>query len=689
MARISTYSLDEEVSGGDKWIGSDSGFYNKTKNFTPLKLADYFNSSEKIDSSNSLRFWYQTLDPLEVRSIGTLSFEEEVGASVPFSGISSFLLSKNTEGIIYIYDFFNSLIESKILLHKSDTINTYAIYEVVGIEEYDENNEFIKVSVSFIRGNGGLLEDKSYLISVVDFALEASLNWGNIEGTLSDQTDLQDALDLKADTSSLGLVAFSNDYNDLDNLPTIPEAVTKTSDLTNDGEDGVNPFITLEDIPPIDISTLVPYTGATTDVDLGENGISAGFFKFDTTPTDIPEVQGAMFWDEDDNTVDVILNGYRMKIGEDTFYPVKNQSGSTITKGTNVKFAGTVGSSGRLLILPFLANGTDPSYVYMGVTAEDIADGEDGKVLWFGRLRGLNTNAFNEGDILYASTTSAGGFQTAIPTGANNIVQVSAVIKKSVNQGVIFIRPQIEPLLFKPENVANKSTTTTLGTSDTLYPTQNAVKVYADTKVDKDFSALPTASLPLSSSDTLVVNQGGVVKEVAVSNVGGKRVQLISDCSGWQLNTALTFVTVSAASGFSWNVTNQLKNTTPGNTTDAVALIQNNMTTPLGIVAYNSKLKRLTLEARFSYYRPNDRFLIGYFTKVDSIAHLTPTVLYNELVEYGNGTDGLYQRIEIDSDIEIPAGALLVYAIASNDSVSSTIIQRFYALHTLIELEEI
>jgi hypothetical protein len=223
-----------------------------------------------------------------------------------------------------------------------------------------------------------------------------------------------------------------------------------------------------------DVSALVPYTGATTDVDLGEKGISTGFVKFDTTPTDIPEEQGAMFWDEDDNTVDVILNGYRMKIGEDTFYPVKNQSGSTILKGTNVKFAGTVGASGRLLILPFLANGTDPSYVYMGVTAEDIADGEDGKVLWFGRLRGLNTNAFNEGDVLYASTTSAGGFQTAIPTGTNNVVQVSAVIKKSTTQGVIFIRPQIEPVLFKPENVANKAINLT-SPDDVKYPTTLAV----------------------------------------------------------------------------------------------------------------------------------------------------------------------------------------------------------------------
>jgi hypothetical protein len=118
----------------------------------------------------------------------------------------------------------------------------------------------------------------------------------------------------------------------------------------------------------------------------------------------------------------------------------------------------------------------------MGVAAEDIANGEDGKVLWFGRLRGLNTNAFNEGDVLYASTTSAGGFQNTIPTGANNIVQVSAVIKKSINQGVIFIRPQIEPLLFKPENVANKSINLT-SPDNVKYPTTLAVSTALDTKI--------------------------------------------------------------------------------------------------------------------------------------------------------------------------------------------------------------
>ena len=197
----------------------------------------------------------------------------------------------------------------------------------------------------------------------------------------------------------------------------------------------------LSDTYPILDTNFVPYTGAKSNVDLGEKGLSSGFFKFDTTPTSTPTDQGTMFWDEDDNTVDIVLNGYIMKIGEDQFYPVKNQTGSNIPKGTSVRFAGTVGSSGRLLIAPFLADGSLPSTRFMGVTAEAIANGEDGKVLWFGRLRGINTSAFAEGDILYASTTVAGGFQTTVPTAPNNIVEIAAVVKDATN-GTIFIRPQ-------------------------------------------------------------------------------------------------------------------------------------------------------------------------------------------------------------------------------------------------------
>jgi hypothetical protein len=54
---------------------------------------------------------------------------------------------------------------------------------------------------------------------------------------------------------------------------------------------------------------------------------------------------------------------------------------------------------------------------------------------------------------------------------------------KTINSSSILASGNLnlEPSLgFTPENVSNKSTTTSLGTSDTLYPTQNAVKQYVD-----------------------------------------------------------------------------------------------------------------------------------------------------------------------------------------------------------------
>lgn len=181
---------------------------------------------------------------------------------------------------------------------------------------------------------------------------------------------------------------------------------------------------------------------------------------FNTNPSPVPTSQGSTYWDVDDNVIAVRLNGYIQKIGEDQFYPVKNQTGTLIPKGTSVGFAGTLGSSGRLLISPFIANGSVASTFYMGVTVEDIANGEDGKVLWFGRIRGLNTSAYNEGDVLYASTTVAGGFQTTIPQAPNNIIKVAAVVTASTTQGVIFVRPTFGSNINNDEGIRITTPTT-------------------------------------------------------------------------------------------------------------------------------------------------------------------------------------------------------------------------------------
>jgi hypothetical protein len=197
----------------------------------------------------------------------------------------------------------------------------------------------------------------------------------------------------------------------------------------------------------------VPYTGATQNVDLGEFGLTTGFVKYDTTPTNTPTDQGTTYWDADDETLAIIMNGATQKVGEDQFLQVKNQTGATIPKGSAVGYAGTVGLSGRLRVSLFLANGATASKLFLGVTAENIPDGGDGKVYTFGRLRGLNTNGFTANQVLYCSPTVAGGFTAIPPTSPNNIISVAVVVVVSATVGTLFIRPLIGSDINEDEGV--------------------------------------------------------------------------------------------------------------------------------------------------------------------------------------------------------------------------------------------
>lgn len=135
--------------------------------------------------------------------------------------------------------------------------------------------EIIDINVSEVVENVQITTTENITTVNINKVTGSGASWGEIEGTLSNQTDLQNALNLKANESELGAAAFSNDYNDLDNKPTIP---TLTSQLTNDSK-----FITIDDVPTPDLSGLVPYTGATQDVDLGNNNLNAKGVKINGT----------------------------------------------------------------------------------------------------------------------------------------------------------------------------------------------------------------------------------------------------------------------------------------------------------------------------------------------------------------------------------------------------------------------
>jgi hypothetical protein len=193
-------------------------------------------------------------------------------------------------------------------------------------------------------------------------------------------------------------------------------------------------------IPIVDTST-----SSTKKITRQEFFSSVDRITFDTVNVDTEPTEGELTWDTTDKTLSLGLNGgdVVLQIGQELHFRVRNNTGSPIPDGTVCRFAGSVGNSGILLAAPFLADGTYDSHVIMGVATETIANGEDGLVTWFGKVRGINTSAFSDGAVLYASPSSAGGLTATKPDSPNNVVSVAAVVT-AANNGTLFVRPIIE-----------------------------------------------------------------------------------------------------------------------------------------------------------------------------------------------------------------------------------------------------
>lgn len=139
-----------------------------------------------------------------------------------------------------------------------------------------------------------------------------------------------------------------------------------------------------------------------------------------------------------------LLPGAILQASLETLARVQNSTGATINKGSVVGFAG-VGSNNVLSVSKYIADGSTPSLFILGVMAETLPDsGAQGAVCVWGHVAGIDTSAFNVGDILYASPTVAGGFTNVKPTAPDNVIPMAAVLVKSATNGEIFVRPTIE-----------------------------------------------------------------------------------------------------------------------------------------------------------------------------------------------------------------------------------------------------
>jgi hypothetical protein len=219
----------------------------------------------------------------------------------------------------------------------------------------------------------------------------------------------------------------------------------------------------------------------------------------DTSNVTAPST-GQIAWNQDERTIDVGVNGVTLQVGQEQLVNVRNSSGATILNKTVVMMTGTIGASGRLTVAPF--DGSDAKKI-LGIATEDFANGADGFATTFGKVRGVNTSAWIDGDVLYATT--GGGLTKVMPTVGVNM-PIAVVVNSHASDGTLFVR--VNPLdlnAFQPASSALTALTradkylAAQNIANMSYSSGNLVKIQYNNATDVDYEVLAYASGNLST----------------------------------------------------------------------------------------------------------------------------------------------------------------------------------------------
>jgi len=178
MARIITYPIDSQVTGGDKVIGTDSQT-SFTKNFSVSDIVDYINISSSVDSQ-TLRYRFQVLTVAKpTLEKGTISFDPPVGDTYPFDSVSNFVISDYSLKYVSqgkltdISSFYNSLIGSRVLITNTKNISEFGVYDWDSSSPYVPTPNYHDIGLTKIYGVGTLKKDEEYFISLLSWNTSA------------------------------------------------------------------------------------------------------------------------------------------------------------------------------------------------------------------------------------------------------------------------------------------------------------------------------------------------------------------------------------------------------------------------------------------------------------------------------------------------------------------------------------
>jgi hypothetical protein len=269
--------------------------------------------------------------------------------------------------------------------------------------------------------------------------------------------------------------------------------------------------------------------------------------QFATAPTTTEGVAKAV-WDTTNSCLSIGLNSSVTSfVGTDLHVKVYNPTASTMTVMQVVRQSGASGN--RLNVQLALGDSDTNSATSIGVIAQTITSHAEGFIQMAGLLQGVNTNAFEEGDTLWLSPTTAGLITNVRPTAPDHSVRIGYCIKKAVGAGIILIDilngfeiGELHDVVIT-EPVSDNSFLT--------YDTASSVWINEAPSAAKSSIGLGSVTNDAQTKAAIVPNTAPTAGQLLVGNVGGTAyapVSLSNDATVASTG-ALTLATVNSNVG--------------------------------------------------------------------------------------------------------------------------------------------
>lgn len=247
------------------------------------------------------------------------------------------------------------------------------------------------------------------------------------------------ATNIAANTQNFNNILSASDdtvqkaLNTIDSLTILKSEVSNISGYLNTQINSISGIGSSNTLKIAELDTR--FVNISGDTMTGQLAMSGAGIQLDTTIANPTYQEGKLFYDNAEHTLAYYNDSpnITVNLGQEILIRIKNDEGTTLVDGDVVFIYGANGNN--LLARKANASSASTSRATIGVMTETVLHNGFGYCTTLGKVHGLNTNSFNEGDTVYLSDTVSGAFVSYVPTAPSRVVRIGYIVKKSSGDG--------------------------------------------------------------------------------------------------------------------------------------------------------------------------------------------------------------------------------------------------------------